>query len=90
MENKLERNSRKTLVGTVVSDKNDKTITVMIETYRRHPLYGKRIKHSKKFSVHDENNIAKVGDVVEIMETRPLSATKRFRLVRVVKSAVII
>ncbi|HHU81032.1 MAG: 30S ribosomal protein S17 [Bacilli bacterium] len=90
MENKLERSSRKTFVGTVVSDKNDKTITVMIETYRRHPLYGKRIKNTKKFTVHDENNEAKVGDIVEIMETRPLSATKRFRLVRIVKSAVII
>lgn len=90
MENKLERSSRKTFVGTVVSDKNDKTITVMIETYRRHPLYGKRIKNTKKFTVHDENNAAKVGDIVEIMETRPLSATKRFRLVRIVKSAVII
>ena len=62
----------------------------MIETYRRHPLYGKRIKNTKKFTVHDENNEAKVGDIVEIMETRPLSATKRFRLVRIVKSAVII
>lgn len=90
MENKLERSSRKTLVGTVVSDKNDKTITVMIETYRRHPLYGKRIKYTKRFAAHDENNEAKIGDVVEIMETRPLSATKRFRLVKVVKSAVII
>lgn len=90
MENKLERSSRKTFVGTVVSDKNDKTITVMIETYRRHPLYGKRIKNTKKFTVHDENNEAKAGDIVEIMETRPLSATKRFRLVRIVKSAVII
>lgn len=90
MENKIERSSRKTYVGTVVSDKNDKTIAVAIETYRRHPLYGKRIKYTKKLTAHDENNQAKVGDVVEIMETRPLSATKRYRLVKIVKSAVVI
>lgn len=85
-----ERNSRKTYVGVVVSAVNDKTITVKIETYRKHPLYAKRVKYSKKFTAHDEQNIAKVGDVVEIMETRPLSKTKRFRLVKVVQEAVII
>ncbi len=85
-----ERNSRKTYVGVVVSAVNDKTITVKIETYRKHPLYGKRVKYSKKFTAHDEQNIAKVGDTVEIMETRPLSKTKRFRLVKVVQEAVII
>jgi len=68
----------------------DKTITVLVETYKNHKLYGKRVKYSKKLKAHDENNQAKVGDVVRIMETRPLSATKRFRLVEVVEEAVII
>lgn len=86
----MERNSRKVYVGTVVSVKNDKTITVMVETYRKHPLYGKRVKYSKKFRAHDELNTAKEGDIVEIMETRPLSATKRYRLVKIVQEAVII
>ena len=86
----MERNTRKTYVGTVVSAKNDKTITVAIESYRKHPLYGKRVKYTKKFAAHDEQNLAKVGDVVEIMETRPLSATKRYRLVKVVQEAVIL
>jgi small subunit ribosomal protein S17 len=86
----MERNSRKVYVGKVVSSKCDKTITVMVETYRKHPLYGKRVKYSKKFTAHDETNLAKTGDVVEIMECRPLSATKRFRLVRVVTEAVIV
>ena len=86
----MERNSRKVYVGKVVSDKCDKTITVMVETYRKHPLYGKRVKYSKKFTAHDELNQAKEGDIVEIMETRPLSATKRYRLVKVVQEAVIL
>ena len=86
----MERNNRKTYTGTVVSSKNDKTITVLVETYRKHPLYGKRVKYSKKFRAHDELNTAKEGDIVEIMECRPLSATKRFRLVRVVTEAVIV
>ena len=86
----MERNSRKVYVGRVVSAKNDKTITVLVETYRKHPLYGKRVKYSKKFRAHDEQNTAKEGDIVEIMETRPLSATKRFRLVKIVQEAVII
>ncbi|WAA09424.1 MULTISPECIES: 30S ribosomal protein S17 [Fervidibacillus] len=85
-----ERNQRKVYTGRVVSDKMDKTITVMIETYKKHPLYGKRVKYSKKFKAHDEHNEAKVGDIVRIMETRPLSATKRFRLVEIVEKAVII
>ena len=83
----MERNSRKVYVGRVVSAKNDKTITVLVETYRKHPLYGKRVKYSKKFRAHDELNTAKEGDIVEIMETRPLSATKRFRLVKIVQEA---
>ena len=85
-----ERNQRKVYTGRVVSDKMDKTITVVVETKKTHPLYGKRVKYSKKYKAHDEKNEAKVGDIVKIMETRPLSATKRFRLVEVVEKAVII
>lgn len=85
-----ERNDRKVYVGKVVSDKMDKTITVLVETYKKHPLYGKRVKYSKKFKAHDENNVAKLNDIVKIMETRPLSATKNFRLVEVVEEADII
>jgi small subunit ribosomal protein S17 len=85
-----ERNQRKVYVGRVVSDKMDKTITVLVETYKKHTLYGKRVKYSKKFKAHDENNTAKAGDIVKIMETRPLSKDKRFRLVEVVEEAVII
>ena len=85
-----ERNERKVYEGKVVSDKMDKTVTVLVETYKKHSLYGKRVKYSKKFKAHDEQNEAKIGDVVRIMETRPLSATKRFRLVEVVEKAVII
>ena len=86
----MERNSRRVLTGKVVSDKMDKTITVQVETYKEHPLYSKRVKYSKKYKAHDENNEAKIGDVVTIMSTRPLSATKRFRLVKIVEKAVII
>ena len=78
------------LVGKVVSAKNDKTITVLVETYMKHPLYGKRVKHSQKYAAHDETNKAKVGDIVRIVETRPLSATKRFYLVEIVEEAVIL
>ena len=85
-----ERNQRKVYTGRVVSDKMDKTISVLIETHKKHNLYGKRVKYSKKFKTHDELNTAKIGDIVRIMETRPLSATKRFRLVEVVEKAVII
>ncbi len=85
-----ERNSRKVLRGTVVSDKMDKTIVVEIETTKSHPLYGRRVKYTKKFKAHDENNEAKIGDVVEVMETRPLSKDKHFRLVRIVEKAVIL
>ena len=85
-----ERNERKAYTGRVVSDKMDKTITVLVETYKKHTLYGKRMKYSKKLKVHDELNEAKMGDVVRIMETRPLSETKRFRLIEVVKKAIVI
>ena len=83
----MERNSRKVLTGTVVSDKMDKTITVLVETYKNHPLYHKRVKYSKRYKAHDENGVAGIGDTVKIMETRPLSATKHFRLVEVIKKA---
>lgn len=78
------------LVGKVVSDKGDKTITVLVETYKNHPLYKKRVKYSKKYTAHDEKNEAKIGDKVRIAETRPLSKTKRFRLVEVLEKAVIL
>ena len=83
----MERNSRKVLTGTVVSDKMDKTTTVLVETYKNHPIYHKRVKYSKKYKGPDENGVASMGDTVKIMETRPLSATKHFRLVEVVKKA---
>ena len=78
------------LVGKVVSAKNDKTITVLVETYKKDSLYGKRIKYSKKYAAHDEKNVAGVGDVVRIVETRPLSRTKHFRLVEVIEKAIIL
>ena len=84
----MERNLRKTRVGKVVSDKMDKTIVVAIEDNVKHPLYKKIVKRTYKLKAHDENNEARIGDRVEIMETRPLSATKRFRLVKIVEEAV--
>ena len=81
---------RTSLVGRVVSAKNDKTITVLVETYKKHPLYGKRVKYSKKYTAHDEKNIAKVGDTVRILSTRPLSKTKRYELDKVLIEAVIL
>jgi len=85
-----ERSTRKEYVGTVVSDKMEKTIIVEIASQKQHPKYKKRLKRSKKFKTHDENNTAKEGDVVRIMETRPLSKDKRFRLVEVVEEAVVL
>ena len=85
-----ERNRRKELIGKVVSDKMQKTIVVAVETYKEHPLYHKRIKSTKKYKAHDENNEAKVGDTVRIMETRPLSKDKRWRLVEIVERAVVV
>ena len=81
----MERNLRKTRVGKVVSDKMDKTIVVLIEDNVKHPLYGKIMKRSIKLKAHDENNECKIGDKVEIMETRPLSKDKRWRLVEVIE-----
>lgn len=80
-------NIRRTFQGVVTSDKMDKTITVLVETHKKHAKYGKRVQYIKKYKAHDEENTAKVGDIVEIEETRPLSATKRFRLVKVVARA---
>ena len=84
----MERNTRRTLSGIVVANTNDKTITVEVSTSKKHPLYNKDFTVTKKYRAHDENNEAQVGDTVEIMETRPLSATKRFRLVQITKKAV--
>jgi small subunit ribosomal protein S17 len=81
------RGNRKVRIGRVVSDKMDKTIVVAVETLVRHPLYGKSIKRTKKFKAHDENNECSVGDRVKIMETRPLSREKRWRLVEIIEKA---
>jgi small subunit ribosomal protein S17 len=83
----MERNNRKTRIGRVVSDKMDKTIVVAIETKVRHPLYGKIINTTKKLKAHDENNEAKINDKVSIMETRPLSKDKRWRITGIVEKA---
>lgn len=82
-----ERNLRKTRVGKVVSDKMDKTIVVAIEDNVRHPLYKKIIKRTYKLKAHDENNACKIGDKVMVMETRPLSKDKRWRLVEIIEKA---
>ncbi len=82
-----ERNNRKQRVGIVVSDKMDKTITVAIEEHVRHPLYKKYVKKTKKFKAHDPNNEAGEGDRVRIMETRPLSKSKHWRLVKIIEKA---
>jgi small subunit ribosomal protein S17 len=86
----MERNKRKVYRGTVVSNAMDKTVVVEVSTSRRHDLYGKRVGYSKKYKAHDENNEINVGDYVEIMETRPLSATKRFRVVKLIQKAVVV
>lgn len=86
----MEKTIKKELVGTVVSSTNNKTITVLVETYTMHPKYHKRVKRSKKYAVHDETNKAKVGDVVRIASTKPISKTKHFYLKEIVKEAVII
>lgn len=86
MESKA-RGLRKTRVGTVVSDKMDKTVVVAVESVKRHPLYGRTMRRTKKFHAHDEENACRVGDVVRIMETRPLSRKKRWRVVSVIRKA---
>lgn len=82
-----ERTQRKTRIGTVVSDKMDKTVVVVVETRVRHPLYGRTVTRSKKFQAHDETNACKVGDKVKIMETRPLSKQKRWRVSEILARA---
>ena len=84
-----KRNLRKTLIGTVESNKMDKTIVVKVETSVRHPIYKKTIKRTYKLKAHDEENVCQIGDKVKVMETRPLSKDKRWRLVEVVEKAVI-
>lgn len=83
----MERNVRKMFTGIVTSDKMDKTISVEVTTYKKDRLYGKRVKVSKKLHAHDEEGLAGIGDTVLIQETRPLSKTKRFRLIKVVAKA---
>ena len=83
----MERNLRKKRLGIVVSDKMDKTIVVAVATKVRHPLYGKTVNRTTKFKAHDENNEAKIGDKVSIMETSPLSKDKRWRLVEITEKA---
>ena len=83
----LERKLRKQRIGVVTSNKMDKTISVSVERKLRHPIYGKFVKKTKKFMAHDENNECRVGDVVRIMETRPLSKLKRWRMIEIVERA---
>ncbi|QGU00787.1 SSU ribosomal protein S17p (S11e) [Candidatus Syntrophocurvum alkaliphilum] len=83
----MAENIRKIRQGTVTSDKMDKTITVSVETTKKHPLYKKTIRTNKKFKAHDENNEAKIGDIVKIIETRPLSKDKRWNLIEIVRKA---
>ena len=84
-----ERNLRKVMIGTVTSDKMDKTVVVAVETSVRHDVYGKTVKRTYKLKAHDENNECHVGDKVEVMETRPLSKDKRWRVVKIVEKAII-
>ena len=84
-----DRNLRKTMIGTVVSDKMDKTVVVAVEDAYLHPMYGKTVKRTYKLKAHDEENMCKAGDKVKVMETRPLSKDKRFRVVEIVEKAVI-
>ena len=83
----MERNLRKTRIGKVVSDKMDKTIVVAVENHVKHPLYGKIVKKTYKLKAHDENNECGIGDTVKVMETRPLSKDKRWRLVDIIEKA---
>ena len=86
----MNENKKRELIGIVVSNKADKTITVKIETYKKDPKYGKRVKYTKKYTAHDENNIAGIGDKVRLIATRPLSKTKRYELVEIIEKAVIL
>lgn len=82
-----ERNLRKVRFGKVVSDKMEKTVVIAVENKTRHPLYGKTVRHTKKYKAHDEENTCRIGDEVKIMETRPLSKDKRWRVVEVLRRA---
>ena len=86
----MNEKQKRELIGVVVSDKADKTITVRIQTYKKSPKYGKRVKYSKNYAAHDEKNIAKTGDKVRLVATRPLSKTKRYELAEVIEKAVIL
>ena len=86
----MSETKRTTLIGRVVSDKMDKTITVLVETQRKHPLYVKMVKYSKKYHAHDEKNEAKMGDTVKIVQTRPLAKTVNYELVEILEKAVIL
>ena len=86
----MSETKKVTLIGKVVSDKMDRTITVLVETQRKHPLYGKRVKYSKKYHAHDEKNEAKIGDTVKIVQTRPLAKTVDYELVEILEKAVIL
>lgn len=86
----MERNNRKVRIGIVVSDKMEKTATVRVDNYVRHLLYGKNVMVSKKYKAHDEENQCRIGDKVKIMETRPLSKDKRWRVVEIIERAPII
>lgn len=86
----MEKKEARSLVGKVVSDKTNKTVTVLVETYKKDPKYGKRVRSSKKYAAHDESNKAKIGDVVRIVETKPISKTKHFYVAEIVKEAVIL
>ena len=87
-EEKVARNLRKTMIGTVVSDKMDKTVVVAVETSVAHPIYNKTVKRTYKLKAHDEENVCQKGDKVKVMETRPLSKDKRYRVVEVVEKSV--
>ena len=86
----MQEKKKRELIGVVVSYKADKTITVKVETYKKDPLYNKRVKYSKKYTAHDENNTAKVGDKVRLVATRPLSKTKRYELAEIIEKAIIL
>lgn len=86
----MNENKKRELIGVVVSDKADKTITVKVETYKKDPIYGKRVKYSKKYAAHNPENQAHVGDKVRLVMTRPLSKTKRYELAEIIEKAVIL
>ena len=86
----MEKKNARELVGKVVSNKCDKTITVLVETYKVNSKYGKRVKYSKKYAAHDENRQANIGDTVRIRMTKPISKTKRYELVEVIQKAVVL